>query len=141
MAQSNNYYGIALESGETLTVRDCVTYSSSTGDWYQYKVDIQDPAYWGWWAAASGQETFTNLPKGVEMKGYYDVYLFYGADRDKVIQHRKEGVIAVSDEDAKIKSGLMKLVDESWDADFITFIVRKIGDVKVKSKPQEVKNV
>ena len=79
--------------------------------------------------------------EGVEMKGLYDVYLIYGEDRADILLKRKEGIIASDDEDAKIKSGLMKDVQDSWDADYLTFIVRRIGDVKVKEKPKEVKQV
>ena len=79
--------------------------------------------------------------EGVEMKGLYDVYLIYGEDRADILLKRKEGIIASDDEDAKIKSGLMKDVQDSWDADYLTFIVRRIGDVKVKERPKEVKQV
>ena len=75
------------------------------------------------------------------MKGLYDVYLCYGEDRKSPVIKRAEGIIADSDEDAKIKSGLMAQVDASWDADYLTFIVNKIGDIKVKPKPQETKSV
>ena len=90
-------------------------------------------------------QTITEIkptPKeGVEMKGLYDVYLIYAEDRADILLKRKEGIIASDDEDAKIKSGLMKDVQDSWDADYLTFIVRRIGDVKVKARAQEVKQV
>lgn len=75
------------------------------------------------------------------MKGLYDVYLVYGEDRKMIIKKVVTGVLADSDEDAKIKSGLMKEIKDDWDADYLTFIVRKIGDVKIKEKPKEVKQV
>lgn len=81
------------------------------------------------------------LKEGIEMKGLYDVYLVYGEDRKMIIKKVVTGVLADSDEDAKIKSGLMKEIKDDWDADYLTFIVRKIGDVKVKEKPKEVKQV
>lgn len=84
-----------------------------------------------------------NNPKqeGIDMFGLYDVYLVYAEDRKNPVIVSMFGVIAASDEDAKIKSGLMSKVEEQWDADYLTFIVKKIGEVKVKSKPQEVKQV
>jgi len=78
---------------------------------------------------------------GIDMKGLYDVYLIYAEDRHAPKIKTAIGVIADSDEDAKIKSGLMKEIDEKWDADYLTIIVNKIGDVKVKEKPKEVKQV
>ncbi len=79
--------------------------------------------------------------EGIEMKGLYDVHLIYAEDRKSPIIKQKIGIIADSEEDAKIKSGLMKEIDDTWDADYLTFIVCKIGDVKVKEKPKEVKQV
>ena len=76
-----------------------------------------------------------------EMKTLYNVYLVYGEDRKNPIIREKKGIIADSEEDAKIKSGLMREVDESWDADYLTFIVEEIGEVKIKPKPKEVKNI
>lgn len=81
--------------------------------------------------------------EGIEMKGLYEVIGVYGEDRNNVIFHRPEKsfVIASSEEDAKMKSGIYGWIDEKWDADYLTIIVRKIGDVAVKEKPKEVKNV
>ena len=93
------------------------------------------------WPIPNPMEIKPTPKEGVEMKGLYDVYLIYGEDRADILLKRKEGIIASDDEDAKIKSGLMKDVQDSWDADYLTFIVRRIGDVKVKARAQEVKQV
>lgn len=79
--------------------------------------------------------------EGVEMKELYDVYMVYAEDRKNPVVVVKRGVIASDDEDAKIKSGLMKKIDEDWDADYLTFICYTIGEVSVKEKPKEVKQV
>jgi hypothetical protein len=52
-------------------------------------------------------------------------------------------VIAENDEDAKIKSGVFSFVEKhpEWDADFLTIIVRPIGDVRVKERAKEFKQV
>ena len=77
------------------------------------------------------------------MKGLYEVILCYGEDRIKpiVVSAPNVQVIAESDEDAKVKSGVYSLVKPEWDADYLTIIVSKVGDVKVKEKPKEVKQV
>jgi hypothetical protein len=82
-----------------------------------------------------------NLPKEVEMKGLYEVIRCYGEDRNNIQVKRFAEVVADGEEDAKIKSGVYGTIDKSWDADFLTIIVRKLGDVKIKTKPQEVKSV
>lgn len=82
-----------------------------------------------------------NEERRSDMKGLYDVYLCYGENRVKPIIEANLLIVADGEEDAKIKSGLMAKVDNTWDADYLTFIVRKIGDIKVKPKPSEVKNV
>ena len=87
---------------------------------------------------------FTDLPtpkEGVEMKGLYDVHLIYAEDRKHPLVFSEINIIADSDEDAKLKSALMQEVKGDWDMDYLTFIVKKIGDVKVKEKPKEVKQV
>lgn len=89
----------------------------------------------------STTEENKNIPEGVEMKNLYDVYLIYGENRKDPFIKRSDGIIASDEEDAKIKSGLMKEVQEDWDADYLTFIVNRIGEVKVKEKPKEVKQV
>lgn len=71
----------------------------------------------------------------------YTVYLVYAEDRKAPVVKRVDGVIAKNGEDAKVKSGLMKEVDDSWDSDWLNFIVEEIGAVKVKPKPTEVKQV
>jgi len=79
--------------------------------------------------------------EGVDIMILYDVYLVYAEDRKNPIVINKFGVIARDEEDAKIKSGLMKEVQDEWDADYLNFICKEIGDVKVKAKPKEVKTV
>lgn len=86
-------------------------------------------------------EEKNKIPEGVEMKKLYSVYMIYGENRKQLIIKKKEDVIASDVEDAKIKSGLMKTISEEWDNDYLTFIVNEIGEVKVKEKPKEVKNV
>ena len=95
----------------------------------------------GWTSLDFGGTKPAATPKeGVEMKGLFEVYLVYGEDRKEPIVHAAR-VIAASEEDAKIKSGLMPIIKPEWDADYLTFIVRKIGDVAVKARPSEVKQV
>lgn len=86
-------------------------------------------------------EEKNKLPEGVEMKKLYNVYMIYGENRKQLVIKKKDDVIASDEEDAKIKSGLMKTISEEWDNDYLTFIVHEIGEVKVKEKPKEVKNV
>ncbi|KKK59534.1 hypothetical protein LCGC14_3033430 [marine sediment metagenome] len=83
----------------------------------------------------------TKLPEGVDMKTLYEVWLVYAENRKKPIIMKKEGVIADNEEDAKIRSGLMKDVNDTWDTDYLNIICIEIASVKVKSKPKEVKNV
>jgi hypothetical protein len=78
--------------------------------------------------------------EGVEMQGLFEVYLVYGENRKEPIVHTAR-VIASSEEDAKVKSGLYPLIQKEWEADFVTTIVRKIGDVAVKERAKEVKQV
>jgi hypothetical protein len=79
--------------------------------------------------------------EGVEIMKLYDVYLVYAETRLAPFFMRKDNIIAKDPEDAKIKSGLMKEVLSHWDSDYLTFITKEIGEVKVKEKPKEVKNV
>lgn len=87
------------------------------------------------------EDTETKLPEGVELMTLYDVYMVYAENRKNPEMKLSTGVIASNEEDAKIKSGFMKSIKEGWDADYLTFIVKCIGEVKVKAKPKEVKNV
>ena len=115
-----------------------------------------DATDWSWWSqncngvyyhyqkvAESLERLIDPKKEGIEMKGLYEVIGVYGENRDNVIFHRPEKsfVIASSEEDAKMKSGIYGWIDEKWDADYLTIIVRKIGDVAVKEKPKEVKSV
>lgn len=79
--------------------------------------------------------------EGVETMNLWDVYLVYAENRKSPTILPVYGVIARDEEDAKIKSGLMKSVLSEWDADYLTFIVKNIGMVKVKEKPKEVKTI
>lgn len=79
--------------------------------------------------------------EGVDIMVLYDVYLVYAEDRKNPIVINRFGVIARNEEDAKIKSGLMKEVQDNWDADYLNFIVKEIGDVKVKERPKEVRHI
>ena len=83
----------------------------------------------------------TKLPEGVEMKTLYEVWLVYAENRKKPIIMKKEGIIADNEEDAKIRSGLMKDINDTWDTDYLTVICIEVASVKVKSKPKEVKTV
>lgn len=70
----------------------------------------------------------------------YDVYLIYAENLTKPIV-KKGSAIARTDEDAKIKSGLMKEIDPQWDSDYLSILVKQIGVVRFKKKPTEVKIV
>ncbi len=83
----------------------------------------------------------TKLPEGVEMKTLYEVWLVYAENRKKPIIMKKEGIIADNEEDAKIRSGLMKDINDTWDTDYLNIICIEVASVKVKSKPKEVKSV
>ena len=98
------------------------------------------------------EETFTDLvqyykifcgtqptvtPKeGVEMQGLFEFYLVYGESRKEPVVHSAR-VVATSDEEAKLKSGLYPLIQKDWDPDFVTLFVRKLGDVAVKERAKE----
>ena len=81
------------------------------------------------------------LPEGVVMKSLYKVTLCYGEDRKAPVVMEFAPIIADSDEDAKIKSGVYAAIDKEWDADFVTVLIQKIGDVKVKERVKEVRQV
>ena len=83
----------------------------------------------------------TKLPEGVDMKTLYEVWLVYAENRKKPIIMKKEGIIADNEEDAKIRSGLMKDINDTWDTDYLNIICIEVASVKVKSKPKEVKSV
>ncbi len=112
------------------------TYTDTTGFDYHW-LD------WKTYVTEDDKKILNPKKEGIEMKGLYEVIGVYGEDRNNVIFHRPEKsfVIASSEEDAKMKSGIYGWIDEKWDADYLTIIVRKIGDVAVKEKPKEVKSV
>ena len=87
------------------------------------------------------QEINNPIKEGIEMKNLYEVIGVYGEDRNKPVVFRELAIIASDDEDAKVKCGIYKWIDEKWDADYLTIIVRNLGAVKVKEKAKEVKNV
>ncbi len=133
------YGGMLLTSGGDCGIGSWTTTTTSlpkpqgwNENWYYY-----DPSF----TSIKFDELTDNSKKEYDMKGLYDVYLVYAENRDCPATFRKDYVIASSEEDAKIKSGLMKEVNPAWDDDYLTFIVRKIGDIKVKPKPQETKQV
>lgn len=83
-----------------------------------------------------------SLPKGVEMKNLYEVIAVYAEDRNNpVIVNAGRYVMATDDAEAKQKSGIYKVIDDKWDNDFLTIIVRNLGAVKVKERPKEVVTV
>lgn len=86
-------------------------------------------------------EQKSNTKENVEMFKLYRVVLVYGENRNDPVVLTAEDVLARDGEDAKIKSGLMSKVDSKWDADYLTIEAIPICDVKIKSKPTEVKNV
>ena len=87
------------------------------------------------------EDTETKLPEGVELMTLYDVYMIYAESHNNLTTHLRTGVLAADEEGAKIKSGLMKKIQDDWDTDYLTFVVKCIGQVKVKAKPKEVKTV
>lgn len=78
--------------------------------------------------------------EGVEMQGLFEVYLVYGESRKEPVVHSAR-VVATSEEEAKLKSGLYPLIQKDWDPDFVTLFVRKLGDVAVKERAKEVRQV
>jgi hypothetical protein len=146
MAFDNNYsIGIGPILGQMNGALTLGNQQWCTGNYYyqtntipQYQIPTPQVVY-----IPVPQQEQEKSSKGVEMKGLYEVILCYGEDRKNVyvVYAPNKSVIAESDEDAKIKSGVYSLVKEEWDPDYLTILVRKIGDVKIKEKPKEVKNV
>lgn len=93
-------------------------------DWYERHVEKNKP-----------------LPRGVEMATLYKVTLCYAEDRKAPIVQEFPPVIATSPDDARLKSGVYSFVLTTWDEDYLTILTSVIGDVKVKSRPSEVKQV
>ena len=128
----NDYYTFRTT---TTSGANYTTTTDNTG-WYEgkwsghFQDDISDEF-----------EEDKNKIEGVEMLNLYDVYMVYGEDRKKPEIEIERGIIAKNEEDAKIKSGLMQKVDPKWDADYLSFIVVELGEVKVKEKAKEVKNI
>ncbi len=79
------------------------------------------------------------LPEGVEMMGLYNVYLVYAEDTKNPDINGPVQVLARNEEDAKLKAAFV--INPNWDTDFLTILAVELGDVKVKAKPQEVKQV
>ena len=125
--------------GEIWTTTNTSISINPSGYWSQYQ---NNPYPQDQYPPAPPKELAGNkIIEGVEMKELYDVYMVYAEDRKNPIIEIKRGVIACGEEDAKVKSGLMKKVDEDWDSDYLTFICYEIGSVSVKEKPKEVKQV
>lgn len=81
-----------------------------------------------------------NKIEGVEIMKLYEVWMVYAEDiKNPFIFYSR--IIARNPEDAKLKNIFAKDIKEEWDIDYLTIIVREIGDVKVKEKPKEVKNI
>jgi len=142
--------------GETWTTSDTYTTTMNSdtdcGEWRvaDYRGPLIDPALQiNGRVVINGKEINDiiddkikkSIRGGIELMTLYDVYMTYGEDRKNVIVERRAGILALDEEDAKIKSGLLGMVDKSWDNDYLTFIVLEIGDIKVKPKPKEVKQV
>ncbi len=94
-----------------------------------------------WSSGIEITETENPTKEGIEMKNLYEVFLVYGEDRKNPIMSATERVIANDEEDARVKSGIYSIVDKSWDADYLTIIVRNLGAVKIKERAKEVKSV
>ena len=81
------------------------------------------------------------MDKDVRYSQLWNVFLIYAENRANPFCEQRLGVIADSEEDAKLKSGLMQCVNAEWDTDYLNFICQPIGQVKTKPKPKEVKSV
>lgn len=127
----------------TISTTDPNTTDNSTGRWYQYTYSAHYtiPYFFVGGYESGVVESPDKLPEGVNVKGLYEVIVCYGEDRKEPFVKVLPPVIADSDEDARIKSGAYGFIKPDWDADFLTIIPRKLGDVKIKSRPQEVKQV
>ena len=111
--------------------------------WYYYNQQTYGQPYFWTPAFNTPQYEERNIPllEGVEMKGLFEVILCYGENRKAIDVKKYDAVIADNEEDAKVKSGVYGDIPKDWDADYLTIIVRKLGDVKVKERPKEVKQV
>ena len=67
----------------------------------------------------------------------FKVHLIYAEDLKKPVHLMRE-VIAKTNEQAEIKSGLMKEIHEDWDAEYVTIHCESICEVKYKKKPEKV---
>lgn len=135
----NNMFADYVSSGSgggdgtwTMTKSSAHTHALSVADYTLYWPNTPDP---NWTGKSETQK------EGIEMFKLYRVVMVYGADRDNPAVEIRENVLAKDIEDAKIKSGLMSKIDPKWDADYLTIVAIELCSVKIKSKPQEVKNV
>jgi hypothetical protein len=118
------------------------TTSGSPGGYTFYEPQQYYPTQTWWGTTNVPSAVIKNTTKeGIEMLGLYNVVLVYAEDRKKPEIQEVRGVIAAGSEDAKVKSGLMAKISPDWDADYLTIEAVKVIDVKVKAKPQEVKQV
>ena len=149
MSEHNPDYGITFAtdiSGDTTSgTTGCIAPNTTSNYWAFGYLPQQYPPL----SVQSDPQPFLEqyreknipLPEGVVMKSLYKVTLCYGEDRKAPVVMEFAPIIADSDEDAKIKSGVYGNIDKEWDADFVTVLIQKIGDVKVKERAKEVKQV
>ncbi len=97
------------------------------------------------WALEQNLKEVCNLDSNyycigeLKMANYlFRLTLVYGGNRNNIIVVEKNNVVASSVEEAKIKSGIMKEINSSWDTDFITLLAEKVGEVLVKEKTKKV---
>jgi len=131
----SNYYG----SDNNFYYGDCTTTTATSVHYGTVGYPV--------WPTPQPQVTYGMVyqtePKkeeAFEMQQLYRVYLVYAEDRLNPLVMFKD-VVAVHEEDAKIKSGLMAEIKPEWDADYLTIYADEIFQVKVKPKPKEVKQV
>jgi len=74
-----------------------------------------------------------------EYMNLYEVVLVNGGDRNDIQIINGGQIVAIDEEQAKMKSGVMAQIDESWDMDYVTIICRNIGRCMVEEKPIKVK--
>jgi hypothetical protein len=133
MSDNVGIYYQTITASDTANIGNCTW---TTLDWMPCQsngIEIKGPII--------GSPANVNKIEGVEIMKLYDVYLVYAENRKNPYIKVYGGIVAKDPEDAKVKSGLMREIKEEWDADYLTFITREIGEVKVKEKPKEVKNI
>lgn len=115
---------------------------TTTGDFIPIIPWVDRPSYPTKQELIDEFKEYAKTIKGEDTMYLYQVWLIYGEDRNDVkIVCTKNCVIAKNEEDAKIKSEVHKSIDKDWDSDYVTIICQQIGEVNVKPKPKEVKQV